>query len=391
MSAETRIALVAGEISGDILGAGLIEALRESLPEIRCEGVIGPRMAAAGCVEVANMERLSVMGLFEVLGRLPELLWLRHQLIHRWSTQAPPDLFVGIDAPDFNLDLERRLRARGIPTVHYVSPSVWAWRSWRTKKVGQAADLVLTLFPFEANFYARYGIPARFVGHPLADTIPLASDRGAARCALRLPEAREIVALLPGSRRTELTFLATDFLVAAQWLTVRRPGLHFVLPLAAPHLRPILEQALLRAGQGLSLTILEGRAQEALTAADVTLLASGTAALEALLVGSPMVVAYRMAPLSYRLIKPLMRVPYYSLPNHLAGRCLVPEFIQDAATPEALGRAVLDYLESPVRRVALMDEFLSIHQYLRQDASRKAAAALKELLDARGHRSLRRV
>jgi len=383
-STGVRIALVAGEVSGDLLGAGLIDALRELLPGVHCEGIVGPSMAAAGCVRVADIERLAVMGLVEVLGRLPELLQLRRRLVQRWRTQ-PPDLFVGIDAPDFTLGLERQLRTCGIPTVHYVSPSVWAWRPWRVRKIGRAADLVLTLFPFEADFYAHHGIPACFVGHPLADAIPLESDRTAARHALGLPENGEIVALLPGSRRSELEFLATDFLAAAQWLTTYRPGLRFVLPLATFHLRPVLDQAIARAGQGLALTILDGHAREALTAADAVLLASGTATLEALLVGRPMVVAYRLAPLTYRLIKPLMRVPYYSLPNHLIGRVVVPELIQDAAIPAALGRAILDYLEDPKRGAALTGEFRTIHQQLRQNASRKAAEAIKELLEIRGY------
>ncbi|CAK0746670.1 lipid A disaccharide synthase [Gammaproteobacteria bacterium] len=383
-SCGVRIAFVAGEVSGDLLGAGLIDALRESLPEICCEGVIGPRMAAAGCVGVADIERLAVMGLIEVLGRLPELLQLRRRLVKHWRMQ-PPNVFVGIDAPDFTLSLERQLRARGIPTVHYVSPSVWAWRPWRVRKIARAADLVLTLFPFEVEFYARHGVDARFVGHPLADAIPLESDRVAARRALGLPEEGEIVALLPGSRRSELNFLATDFLAAAQWLVARRPGLRFVLPLAAAHLRPQLEQALTKTGQGLVLTILDGHAREALTAADVVLLASGTAALEALLVGRPMVVAYRLTPLSYRLIKPMMRVPYYSLPNHLIGRLVVPELIQEAVTPVALGQAILDYLEDPIRGAVLVEEFRTIHRQLRQGASRKAAEAIRELLEVRCH------
>ncbi|CAK0768874.1 Lipid-A-disaccharide synthase [Gammaproteobacteria bacterium] len=377
-----QIALVAGEVSGDILGAGLIDALRESLPEVHCEGVIGPRMAQAGCVGVADIERLAVMGIIEILSHLPELMRLRRRLVKRW-TFSEPDLFVGIDAPDFNLDLECRLRTRGIPTVHYVSPSVWAWRPWRVRKIARAADLVLTLFPFEADFYANYGITARFVGHPLADAIPLESEHATARRALELPETGEIVALLPGSRRSEVEFLASDFFAAAQWLTARRPKLRFILPLAAPHLRPSLEQAITKTGKGLTLTVLDGHAQEALAAADVALLASGTAALEALLVGRPMVVAYRLAPLTYHLVKPMMRVPYYSLPNHLAGRFMVPELIQDSATPAALGRAVLHYLEYPEQRTALIAEFQAIHRRLRQNANHRAADALLELLATR--------
>ena len=374
--------MVAGEVSGDYLGASLIAALRSLRPDLQYEGVAGPQMAAAGCVKVADSERLAVMGIVETLGRLPELLRLRRNLGKRWCAN-PPDLFVGIDAPDFNLALEKRLRACGVPVVHYVSPSVWAWREQRVQKIGRAVDQILTLFPFEADFYTRYGVPARFVGHPLADSIPFVSECAAARRALGIPEAGELVALLPGSRQSELHFRATDFLRAAEWLAVRRPGLRFVLPLAASHLRPELEKALARAGQGLTLAVFDGRAQEAMAAADVVLLASGTAALEALLVGRPMVVAYRLAPISYALVKPLVRVPYCSLPNHLAGRPVVPELIQGAATPEALGQAVLEYLEDPQKGRALTEEFQRIHRELRQDASRKAAEAILELLEAR--------
>ncbi len=374
-----RIALVAGELSGDFLGAGILDALRDRLPGLQCEGVVGPLMRAAGCTAVGDIERLAIMGVVEALGRLPELLRLRRRLVQRWCTQ-PPDLFVGIDAPDFTLGLEKRLRACGIPVVHYVSPSVWAWRTWRVRTIAKAADLVLTLFPFEADFYARHGVKARFVGHPLADSIPLVSDRLAARRALGIPEVGEVVALLPGSRRSELHFLATDFLKAAHWLAKQRPDLHFVLPLAAPYLRPMLEQALDQAGRALRLSIVDGRAREVLAAADVALLASGTVALEALFVGRPMVVAYRLAPMSYALIKPLMRVPYYSLPNHLAGRLLVPELIQQAATPVALGRAVLEYLDDPAKVSALVQTFQDIHQQLRCDASRTAAESICDLL-----------
>ena len=381
----TRIALVAGEVSGDFLGASLLSALQDRLPGLYSEGVAGPRMTAAGCTKIADMERLAVMGIVEALGRLPELLQLRRRLAKHWCAQ-PPNVFIGIDAPDFTLGLEKRLRACAVPVVHYVSPSVWAWRSWRVRKIAQAADLVLTLFPFEADFYARHGVAARFVGHPLADSIPMESDRYAARRALGVAEKGEMVALLPGSRRSELQFLATDFLRAAHWLAQHRPGVRFLLPLAATHLRPVLEHALVQAGHGLALTVFEGRAQEVLAAADVVLLASGTAALETLLVGRPMVVAYRLAPITYALVKPMMRVPYYSLPNHLAGRLVVPEWIQGAVTPEALGRAVLTYLESPALGSALTETFQGIHRQLRQDASRQAAEAVQALLEARPRR-----
>jgi len=379
---QQRLALVAGELSGDFLGTGLIQALRSLLPNFYCEGIAGPGMVASGCIAVANIDRLAVMGVVEVVTRLPELLRLRRRLAHRWVAWRP-DAFIGIDAPDFNLELERRLRRAGIPTVHYVSPSVWAWRSWRVRKIAQAADLVLTLFPFEEEFYTRHGIKARFVGHPLADAIPFQSDSLAARNALGLYPPGEIIALLPGSRSSEVEYLAGDFLRAAEWISAHRPGLRFILPLAGPHLRPILNRALHKVKQKFALWIFEGRARECIAAADAVLLSSGTAALETLLIGRPMVIAYRLAPLTYQLVKPLMTVDYYSLPNHLLGRVAVPELIQDAATPLALGRAVLDCLEYPERNTALLAEFNLIHRRLRRNANHQAATAIHELLERR--------
>ncbi|CAK0769953.1 Lipid-A-disaccharide synthase [Gammaproteobacteria bacterium] len=381
----TKIVLVAGEVSGDFLGAKLIEALKKQLPHAHYEGVAGERMAAAGCEVVAKSDLLSVMGLVEVVKQVPTLWKLRHQLIDRWCT-SPPDLFIGIDAPDFNLTLEQALRAHGIPTIHYVSPSVWAWRPWRVRKIRRAANLVLTLFPFEVDFYFRHGVDARFVGHPLADEIPLESDRNSARRALYLPEEGEIVALLPGSRKKELQYLATDFLAAAQWMLKERPGLIFVLPLANKSLRPNLEEAIRQSGKKLPLVILDGHSQKALAAANVALVASGTATLETLLVGRPMVVAYRVAPLTYRLVMPLLKIPYCSLPNLLAGKNIVPELIQTRATPESLGKAVLAQLQLP--NLDLIKQFKTIHQELRKDASQQAALAVLEVLGREHHHPL---
>jgi len=379
---STKIALVAGEVSGDFLGARLIEALKKQLPCAHYEGVAGEQMAAAGCEVVAKSDLLSVMGLVEVIQQVPALWKLRRKLIERWCS-SPPDLFIGIDAPDFNLTLEQALHAFGIPTVHYVSPSVWAWRPWRVRKIRRAANLVLTLFPFEVDFYSRHGVNAQFVGHPLADEIPLESDRVAARRVLCLPEEGEIVALLPGSRQKELQYLAADFLAAAQWMLQERPGLTFVFPLANRFLRPNLDQAIRQIGRRLPLVILDGHSQKALTAANIALVASGTATLETLLVGRPMVVAYRVAPLTYHLLTPWLKVPYYSLPNLLAGKNIVPELIQNRATPEALGEAVLAQLHSP--NLGLIEQFKTIHQELRKDASQQAALAVLEVLRKHHH------
>lgn len=381
-NSNIKIALVAGEISGDSLGAGLISALLELIPNAYCEGVIGSGLAQTGCVQLADSKQLAVMGITEIIGRLPDLIRLRRSLIARWTADKI-DLFIGIDAPDFNLDLAQRLRARGIPTVHYVSPSVWAWRPWRVRKIARAVDVMLTLFPFEVAFYNKHGIPAHFVGHPLADIIPMQSDRNAARRNLGLPENGAVVALLPGSRFSEINFLLNDFLKAAQWLTARRPTLQFILPVAAPYLRPAIDRAVAQHGQQLAITIVDGHARTALAAADVALLASGTATLEALLIGCPMVVAYRVAALTYYLAKPLMRIPYYSLPNLLAGQRLVPELIQDAVTPAALGEAVLNYLVHPENNSVLIKAFQKIHHQLRQNANQQAAAVIFNLINSK--------
>jgi len=319
------------------------------------------------------MERLAVMGLVEVLGRLFELLGRRRQLA-RDLIAAKPDVFIGIDAPDFNLGLELKLRRAGIKTVHYVSPSVWAWRQKRVLKIREACDLMLTLFPFEAQFYDEHQVPVRFVGHPLADAIPLLADRAAAREALDLPQDEPVVALMPGSRGGEVARLGELFLDAAIRLRALRPGIHFLLPCATPERREQLEQML--AGRDLPLTLLNGRSHEALAACDAVLIASGTATLEALLYKRPMVVAYRVAPLTYRILKRLVRSPYISLPNLLAQRLLVPELIQDAATPEALAQAVAPLIDGGQVQT---EGFDLIHRALRRDASVSAADAVLKL------------
>ncbi len=374
MRAPLKVALVAGESSGDILGAGLMQALKARHPDVQFIGVGGARMEAEGLRSYFPLERLAVMGLVEVLGRLPELLARRRQLL-RDLLEARPDVFIGIDAPDFNLDLELRLRRTGIRTVHYVSPSVWAWRQKRVFKIRDACDLMLTLFPFEAKFYEEHRVPVRFVGHPLADTIPLQTEREPARQALGLPAQGMVVALLPGSRGGEVARLGELFLAAAERLRAMRPGVHFVLPCASPERRTQLEAML--AGRDLPLTLVDGRSHEALAACDAVLIASGTATLEALLFKRPMVVAYSVAPLTFRILKRLVRSPYVALPNLLAQRLLVPELLQEAATPEALAQALSPLLDNGDVQT---EDFDRIHRTLRCEASSQAADAVLGLI-----------
>lgn len=376
--ARLCVALVAGEASGDILGSGLMRALRERHPDIRFIGVGGPLMEAEGLQSYFPMERLAVMGLVEVLGRLRELL-KRRKLLIQTLIDEKPDVFIGIDAPDFTLNIELKLRQAGIKTVHYVSPSVWAWRQKRVLKIREACDLMLALFPFEARFYEEHGVPVRFVGHPLANTIPLQADRAAARARLGLPADGQVVALMPGSRGGEVGKLGALFLDTAQRLLVERPGLRFVLPCASAARREQIEQ-MLQGREPLPLTLLDGASHEALAACDAVLIASGTATLEALLYKRPMVVAYRVAGLTYRILKRLVKSPYISLPNLLAGRLLVPELIQDAATPQALAATLSPLLDDGSQQVEFFD---AIHRALRQDASAQAAEAVLQLVERR--------
>ncbi|MDP2244621.1 lipid-A-disaccharide synthase [Pseudomonas sp.] len=369
-----RVALVAGEASGDILGAGLMQALKTRYPQVEFIGVGGPFMQAEGLNPYFPMDRLAVMGLVEVLGRLPELLARRRRLI-KTLIDAKPHVFIGIDAPDFNLGLELKLRRAGIKTVHYVSPSVWAWRQKRVLKIRDACDLMLTLFPFEAQFYDAHQVPVRFVGHPLADAIPPQADRASAREALDLPQAGTVVALLPGSRGGEVARLGALFLDTAVRLRTLRPGIRFVMPCASPERRVQLEQMLV--GRDLPLTLLDGRSHDALAACDAVLIASGTATLEALLYKRPMVVAYKVAPLTYLILKRLVSSAYISLPNLLAQRLLVPELIQDAATPEALAQALAPLLNDGEVQT---EGFDVIHRALRRDASAQAADAVLTLI-----------
>ena len=350
-----------------------MQAIKLRHPDVEFIGVGGARMEAEGLTSYFPMERLAVMGLVEVLGRLFELLGRRRQLA-RDLIAAQPDVFIGIDAPDFNLGLELKLRRAGIRTVHYVSPSVWAWRQKRVLKIREACDLMLTLFPFEAQFYDAHQVSVRFVGHPLADAIPQHADRAAARDALDLPHDDAVVALMPGSRGGEVARLGELFLDAAIRLRALRPGIRFLLPCATPERREQLEQML--AGRDLPLTLLDGRSHEVLAACDAVLIASGTATLEALLYKRPMVVAYRVAPMTYRILKRLVKSPYISLPNLLAERLLVPELIQDAATAEALAQTVAPLIDGGQVQT---EGFDVIHRALRRDASVSAADAVLKL------------
>jgi lipid-A-disaccharide synthase len=368
-----RIALVAGEASGDILGSGLMRAIKARHPQVQFMGVGGPLMEAEGMNSYFPMERLSVMGLVEVLGRLRELM-ARRKLLIQTLIDEQPDVFIGIDAPDFTLNIELQLRRAGIKTVHYVSPSVWAWRQKRVLKIREGCNLMLTLLPFEARFYEEKGVPVRFVGHPLADTIPLHADRAAARAELGLGEG-PVVALMPGSRGGEVGRLGGLFFDTAERLSNLRPGVRFVLPCASPQRRAQIEQLL--AGRELSVLLLDGRSHVALAACDAVLIASGTATLEALLYKRPMVVAYRMAPLTFWILKRLVKSPYVSLPNLLAQRLLVPELLQDDATADALAAQLLPLLDDGTAQTAGFD---AIHHTLRRDASNQAADAVLDLI-----------
>lgn len=372
--------LVAGEASGDLLGAGLIAALRERVPGARFAGIGGPRMAAAGMEIWHPAEKLSVMGLVEVLRHLPQLLAIRHDVCKR-TLRHRPAAFIGIDAPDFNLGLERRLKRAGVRTVHYVSPSIWAWRENRAAKIGECADRVLCLFPMEPPIYARHGVDARFVGHPLADAFALEPDRAAARAELGLPPDVPVLALLPGSRLGEIRRLGPDFLCAAAILKAALPDLRIVAPMANPRCKAAFS-AIGPMPNGLS--VVDGNAHPAMIAADAVLLASGTAALEAMLAKRSMVVAYKLAPLTHFIVRSLglLRTDLYSLPNILAGKRIVPELMQTACTPEALAAALLPFLRTRTMPADLRAEFRRLHESLRDGGSAAAADAIAQLCAA---------
>ncbi|MCK7552963.1 lipid-A-disaccharide synthase [Marinobacter goseongensis] len=374
--------IVAGEASGDILGAGLIRSLRARYPRARFVGIGGEEMEAAGFHSLVPMERLSVMGLVEVLGRIRELFSIRGRLMEYFLT-TPPDVVIGIDSPDFTLGVERRCRDAGIPTAHYVSPSVWAWRQKRIFKIAKSVNLMLTLFPFEARFYEEHDVPVTFVGHPLADRIPMEPDTRGARRDLGLNEDQPVLAILPGSRGGEVERLGSLFLSAALEIQSSRPDLQLVIPCVNRDREKQVRGLVQSLDVALPVTIVRGRSREVMAAADVVLLASGTATLEAMLLKKPMVVGYRLSNFSYALVSRLVKVPHVALPNLLAGKPLVPELLQDDATPETLGAAVLERLENTEERAHLKAEFTKLHHQLRQNADERAADAISALVEQR--------
>ena len=380
MASSPLIVLVAGETSGDNLGAHLIEALRARMPDARFAGIPGPRMLAAGCEAWDRAEDLAVMGLFEIIPHLPRLLRIRRNLLKR-VLAAKPDVYVGVDFKEFNLRVARRVKGQGIRTVQYVSPQIWAWRQGRVKTIGRAVDLVLCLLPFEKRFYDEHGVRAVFVGHPLADQIPLHVDSHAARAALGLDADGTYIALLPGSRHGEVARLSPDFAATVAWLRQQRPELKFLAALANEGAHRTFAAALDAAGVRDRVTLVDGNAQQVMAASDVILLASGTATLEATLVGRPMVVAYRLSLLTTFLLKTLklFKAPFFAQPNLLAGRQVVPEYFNDEVRADVLGPAVLTQL-GRADRDQLVQTFASIHETLRRDASARAAEAIVELL-----------
>ncbi len=374
---------MAGEASGDLLGAHLIQALRKYLPDAEFVGIGGPRMESAGMKVLFPMEKLAVRGYVEVLRHYREIVGIRKKLKRLWLAEKP-DIFIGIDAPDFNLSLEQALKRSGVPTVHYVSPSIWAWRRERMRQIAQSVTHMLALFPFEKPLYDEAGIPASYVGHPLADVLPLEPDRGTARDLLKLRREGTIVALLPGSRQSELQAMADLFIRTAQRMVELRPEISFLVPLVSRETRQLFEETLYRLkAQDLPLTILFGHAHDALVACDGALVASGTATLETALLKRPMVISYKMPDLSWRIIKRKKYLPYVGLPNILAGRFLVPELIQEDATPDNLAQALLNLLQDKGVAAGLQQVFTQMHQELRQNTAEKAAAAVLQCLAVR--------
>jgi lipid-A-disaccharide synthase len=370
--------MVAGEASGDLLAGLLLGGLRQRWPQLTSFGIGGPRMTAGGFDAWWPSDKLAVRGYFEVLRHYREIAGIRTALCER-LLQRRPDAFIGVDAPDFNLGLAERLRAAGLRTIQFVCPSIWAWRAGRVKHIARAVDHVLCLFPFEPEILARGGVAATFVGHPLADEIPLQPPRAAARAALGLGEADAVVAVLPGSRRSEIEAMASLFLQTVSRLHAQRPGLRYLLP-AAPGLRAMLEPLLARHAAAAPLTLLDGRSHEALAACDATLIASGTATLEAALFKRPMVIAYRMNAWSWQIMSRMRLQPWVGLPNILCREFVVPELLQDDASPDALARAVLQWLDSPQRCEAVAARFLEVHQILRRDTARTATDAIARIL-----------
>ena len=378
MAESLRVALLAGEASGDILGAGLMKGLRSLGIEVSFSGIGGPHMEKEGLASLVPMERLSVMGLVEPLKRLPELLRIRKQF-YQTLKNDPPHVFIGIDSPDFNLDLEKRVKALGIPTVHYVSPSVWAWRQGRIRKIKQAVDLMLVLFPFEEAFYKTHGVPVCCTGHPLADEFPLVPDITAARQGLGLDPEDKVLAVLPGSREGEVQRLVPVFLDTIRLCNKQWPGLKTFIPCTNPQRKKQIETILKRSFSDVDVNVLNGNSRQIMTAADCILMASGTASLEGMLLKKPIVVAYRMAPISYAIISRMLKAPYISLPNLLAGKELVPEILQNEVRPDRLFTEILRLLNSNDDRHEMLDIWQSIHLDLQRNANATAASAILDL------------
>ena len=371
------IALVAGETSGDILGAGLIRALKKHHPNIKFVGIAGPQMQAEGCQAWYEMEELSVMGIVEVLGRLRRILAIRRDITKR-LIDLKPDVFIGIDAPDFNLSLEGKLKQTGIKTIHYVSPSVWAWKQKRVFKIKRNTNLILAFLPFEKAFYDKFDVPCRFIGHKMADDIPLEPDQTAMRQQLGIPVDCQCLALLPGSRHAEVTLLSEPFLKAAQLLRDKFPDLHIVVPLVNGKRRAEFEQIKAEIAPKLNLQLLDGHAREAMIASNAAILASGTVALECMLAKCPMVVGYKMKAFTFWLAKKLIKTPYVSLPNILAGKEIVPELLQHDCTPENIANHIVPLLKSD--NSELKATFLALHKQIRCNADEQAAQAVLDVL-----------
>ncbi len=380
MHPSKRFVLVAGETSGDLLAGLLLGGVRQRWPDLHSFGIGGPQMVAQGFDPWWPSEKLAVRGYVEVLRHYREIVGIRAELQQRLLTSTRPDVFIGVDAPDFNLDLEANLKAGGIRTVHFVCPSIWAWRADRVDKIRRSADHVLCIFPFEPELLARHGIAATYVGHPLANVIPMEPDRAAARAQLGLREEDAVVAILPGSRASEVQYLVARFFEAAVRLRRERPGIRFVVP-AVPALRERIEAAARAAGLDGALTVIPGQSHTALAACDVTLIASGTATLEAALFKRPMVIAYNMNWLSWQIMRRKQLQPWVGLPNILCGEFVVPELLQDAATPQALSRAVLDWLDAPAKIASLQQRFTDLHHTLRRDTAQLATDAIEQVLE----------
>ena len=372
------IALVAGETSGDILGAGLIRALKKHHPNMQFVGIAGPQMQAEGCKAWYEMEELSVMGIVEVLGRLRRILAIRRDITKR-LIDLKPDIFIGIDAPDFNLALEGKLKQVGIKTIHYVSPSVWAWKQKRVFKIKRNTNLILAFLPFEKAFYDKFDVPCRFIGHKMADDIPLEPDQTAMRQQLGIPLDGQCLALLPGSRHAEVTLLSEPFLKAAQLLRDKFHDLHIIVPLVNNKRRAEFEQIKAEIAPELNLQLLDGHAREAMIASNAAILASGTVALECMLAKCPMVVGYKMKAFTFWLAKKLIKTPYVSLPNILAGKEIVPELLQHDCTPENIANHVLPFLEGD--NTELNATFLALHKQIRCNADEQAAQAVLDVLE----------